>query len=330
MSAPVNLGPRINTPGNEISPFLIDGTLYFSSDVFYGLGGMDVYKSDMQPDGTFSIPANLGPGLNTDQDEFGFVIRPASDRGYQGYFASNRPGGQGSDDIYGFRTGEKPGLRTLAVSGEVVNTQGRAVEGARVRLLGADDDILKETLSGDDGGFRIEIPWRSGTRLTIDKNRYTNAEIGSSDPDSTFTGAPLEIMLKPVEEVVREVRDRRELIWEKYYFERGSTRLTEELRTGLEAPLQALKDFPELRIRIEAHTDSRGSAQNNLTLSTARAEAIRDYLVQSGIDAERIEGVRGLGESQLQNHCEDGVYCLEVLHRQNERYLLVVTNFEDL
>jgi len=167
-------------------------------------------------------------------------------------------------------------------------------------------------------------------RLSIDKPRYTSAALGGPGQDSIISGVPARIALRSVDEVVRSVRERQELKAEKFYFGRGSSRLTDEIRTALQEPLQALRDFPGLHIRIEAHTDSRGSEQANLSLSHQRAEAIRDYLVENGIDAERIEGIEGFGESQLQNHCEDGVYCLEILHRQNERYPLVVTNYESL
>lgn len=330
MSAPVNLGPRINTPGNEIAPFLVDGSLFFSSDVFYGLGGMDIYKSEIQGDGTYSIPANLGPEVNTEQDEFGFIIRKSAGTGFEGYFASNRPGGRGSDDIYGFTASQKPGLKTLVVSGQVVGTQDTGVEQARVRLLDTANQVVRETYTRDNGAFRIEVPWQEDTRLSIDKPRYTSASLGGPGQDTIISGVPARITLKSVDEVVRSVRERQELKAEKFYFGRGSSRLTDEIRTSLQEPLQALLDFPGLHIRIEAHTDSRGSTQANLALSRQRAEAIRDYLVENGVDAGRIEGIEGFGESQLQNHCEDGVYCLEILHRQNERYPLVVTNYENL
>ena len=118
MSAPVNLGPRINTPGNEIAPFIFENSLYFSSDIFYGLGGMDIYKSNMNTDNSFSIPINLGEGINSSKDDFGFIIRNNDTNGLLGYFSSNRDGGKGNDDIYGFNVKDKPGLKTLALKGK--------------------------------------------------------------------------------------------------------------------------------------------------------------------------------------------------------------------
>ncbi|MGB2761514.1 MAG: tetratricopeptide repeat protein, partial [Maribacter stanieri] len=100
MSAPINLGPRINSPGNEIAPYIFNGSLYFSSDIFYGFGGMDVYKANMLPNDSFTIPVNLGEGINSTSDDFGFIIKNDEITGLSGFFASNRKGGKGGDDLY--------------------------------------------------------------------------------------------------------------------------------------------------------------------------------------------------------------------------------------
>lgn len=330
MSAPLNLGPQINTPGNEIAPFILDGSLYFSSDVFYGLGGMDVYKSQLFEDGTFSIPANLGPGINTGADDFGLIIRPAAANGaYEGYLASNRPGGSGGDDLYQFAVNDLPGLKTLVVRGHVLSTSAYGIEKARVRLTVAGDSLMKETYTREDGSFRLEIPWHEGVRLRIDKERFTSVDLAGQEAQETLlSGEPLRIDLTPVEDVVQQLRGRTVLKGEKYYFDKGSTRLAPEATAVLDEAARYLTQFPWLRIRIEAHTDSRGSAQTNSALSQQRAEAIRNYLISKGVSPESIPEAVGLGESEIINHCTDGVYCLEVLHRQNERYPLVVLNYE--
>jgi len=145
MSEPINLGPRINSPGNEIAPFIHDGSLYFSSDIFYGLGGMDVYKSNMQNDDTFSIPINIGRGINTASDDFGLIIREDEKKGLLGYFASNRPGGMGKDDIYGFVMNQKPGLKTFAIKGKVVNlSSNQGIADAQIRLVGKNGEVIRE------------------------------------------------------------------------------------------------------------------------------------------------------------------------------------------
>ena len=89
---------RINTPGNEVSPFVFENSLFFASDIFYGLGGMDIYKSELQNDESFSIPVNLGMGLNSEEDDFGFIIKNNKTEGLIGYFSSNRKEGKGKGD----------------------------------------------------------------------------------------------------------------------------------------------------------------------------------------------------------------------------------------
>lgn len=328
MSAPVNLGPRINTPGNEISPFIMEGSLFFASDVFYGLGGMDLYKADIQEEGVFSIPVNLGTGINTEYDEFGFILE-AGTNGYQGYFASNRPGGSGSDDLYGFSASGKPGLKTLVVRGNVLSSAtGDGLEKARVRMFDADGTTLKESYTRADGSFFVEIPYREGVAVAVSKERFTGQELGRVS--ELEAGKALSVSLTPLESYVRDRDGQMQLRAERFYFDRGSVRITSEIAAFLNPAAEALKAFPQMRIRVEAHTDSRGASQSNLDLSRKRATAIRDYLISQGVASEQIPEAEGLGETQIVNNCTDGVYCLEILHRQNERYLLIVQNFDSL
>ena len=331
MSEPVNLGPQVNTPGNEIAPFIFDGSLYFSSDVFYGQGGMDIYKSEVLDGDFYSIPVNLGPGINSPQDDFGFIIRENTQGGYLGYFASNRPGGSGNDDIYGFRVPEKPGLMTLVVRGTVQDPGGIGIEKAFVRLFDPDGKLIRETYSGEDGVFRMEIPWRENVRVVAGRERFETVDLGGTalNPEMV-SGQALKIQLTPVEAVVQQQADRTLLRMERFHFDSGSTRITPQIASVLDQAAESLMKFPDLRIQIEAHTDSRGSANRNLDLSQKRAEAIRDYLVSKGVAPETFQEVTGYGEQQIINNCTDGVYCLDMLHKQNERYPFVVLNYNDL
>ncbi len=331
MSEPVNLGPHINTPGNEIAPFIFDGSLYFSSDAFYGLGGMDIYKSEIQEGDFYSIPVNLGPGINSNKDDFGFIIRSASEGGYEGYFASNRPGGQGKDDIYAFKAVEKPGLKTLAFRGTIRDMSGLGIEKAYVRMYQGDSVLLKETYTSSDGEFRLEIPMRDSVRLAVGKEGYERLDLGNSASDSSLiSGQPLEISLTALEDIVIRQSNRILVRMDDFHFERNSKSLTPEITASLDEAALQLKKFPELRLRLEAHTDSRGYKTTNQKLSEGRAAAIRDYLVAQGVAPEVFAEVKGLGETQIINNCSDGVYCLDVLHKQNERYLFILLNYDDL
>ena len=331
ISQPVNLGPRINTPGNEIAPYIFDGSLYFASDVFYGLGGMDVYKSELQGEDLYSIPVNLGPWINSPKDEVGFISRKSRDAGYEGYFSSNRPGGQGNDDIYGFTIGEKPGLKTLVFRGTVRDQNNLGIGKAYVRLYDVDGSLLKETYSSETGSFRLEIPWKEKVQIMVGKERYETLLLGSTETDPELgSGQPRELTLTAVDAIVTRQADRTLIQADPFYFNTGSTQISPEAALVLDLVSESLKKFPELRIQIEAHTDSRGSAGTNLRLSQKRAEAIRDYLISKGVAAETIAQVTGYGEQQIINNCTDGVYCLDILHKQNERYPFVVLNYEEM
>ncbi|MGB5191208.1 OmpA family protein [Robiginitalea sp.] len=331
MSEPVNLGPHINTPGNEIAPFLFDGSLYFSSDAFYGLGGMDIYKSEIQEGDFYSIPVNLGPGINTNKDDFGFIIRKAKEEGYEGYFASNRPGGRGSDDIYAFTALEKPGLKTLAFRGTIRDQSGLGIEKAYVRLYQGDSTLIKETYTSMDGEFRLEIPMRDSVRVALGKQGYETVDLGNTATDQNLiSGQPLDISLTALERIVVRQSNRILVRMDDFHFERNSKSLTPEITTILDEAAEQLKKFPVLRLQVEAHTDSRGYKSTNQKLSEERGIVIRDYLIAQGVAPEVFTEVKGFGETQIVNNCSDGVYCLDMLHKQNERYLFIVLNYDEL
>jgi outer membrane protein OmpA-like peptidoglycan-associated protein len=237
----------------------------------------------------------------------------------------------GSDDIYGFRVAEKPGLMTLVVRGNVQDPGGIGIEKAFVRLYDPEGALIRETYSGEDGAFRVEIPWRENVRVVAGRERFETVDLGGSalNPEMV-SGQPLKIRLTPVEAVVLQQADRTLLRMERFHFDSGSTRINSQIAGVLDQAAESLKKFPDLRVKIEAHTDSRGSANRNLELSQKRAEAIRDYLVSKGVPLNTFEEVTGYGEQQIINNCTDGVYCLDMLHKQNERYPFVVVNYNDL
>ena len=332
MSEPINLGPRINSPGNEISPFIYEGSLYFSSDIFYGLGGMDVYKSNMEADETFSIPVNIGKGINSKADDFGLILRADEKKGLLGYFASNRPGGLGSDDIYGFTMKQAPGLKTFILKGKVVNlSSNRGVPEAQVRLVGKDGTVIEELLTNKNGDFRLEVPWQD--ELTIQGTKE-----GYSVFTATYVDAALEEIQKSsfnmgvaaLENLVEEKEGKTVLDINKFFFARNRSDLTPAITAELDKVLDAISRFPKLQIRIETNTDSRGSSSSNKRISQKRADAIKGYLLANGASSSNIVEAIGYGEDRIMNNCTNGVYCLDFLHEQNRRTLFVVTNYEDL
>ncbi len=331
MSEPTNLGPRVNSPGNEIAPYIFDNSLYFSSDVFYGIGGMDMYKANMHSDGSFGIPINLGKDVNTTFDDFGLILKDIGPEGLLGYFSSNRTGGKGNDDIYGFKVKEDLGLKTFSLKGKVVNLKSKgSILKAQLRLLDEDGGIIKEVYTNENGDFRFEIPWRKEVTVQATKDRYSifSVTYNESEYDSVKKGA-FNIGLSSIDDLLTEKEGKQVVRIEKFYFDKGNADITPKIKIELDKVVDAVQRFPQLKLSIESHTNSKGSNKNNSQLSQRRADAIKMYLTKNGLISSNINAI-GFGEDKLINNCADGVYCLEFLHNQNERTHIVIANFDEL
>tara|TARA_R110001592_G_scaffold107829_2_gene301716 strand:- start:685 stop:1674 length:990 start_codon:yes stop_codon:yes gene_type:complete len=328
MSAPVNLGPRINSPGNEISPFIFDGSLYFSSDVFYGLGGMDVYKSNIISSDSFTIPVNLGEGINSTKDDFGFIIKENENKDWSGYFASNRKGGKGGDDLYSFSLKNAPGLKTFSLRGKVVNLKKKVGLGeVQVRLLNHEGVLLKEVNSTVEGDFRIEIPWQKQVTIQAVKDGYSIFSTSYSEEGMEEIQTSTYVLgLAKLEDLVLESEGKTILKLDKFYFDKGKAGLNAQVETELKKVVDAVLRFPQLKLKIETYTDSRGSNSYNKKLSQDRSSVIKDYLLKNGLTSNNIVDAIGYGEEMIKNNCTNGAYCLDFLHKQNERTLFVVVN----
>ncbi len=327
MSAPINLGPRINSPGNEIAPFIFEESLYFSSDIFYGLGGMDMYKANVQDADTFSIPVNLGPEINSDKDDYGLILKQKGE-GLIGYFASNRRGGKGKDDIYGFVVDQKPGLKTLTLTGTVTKSYNSdVISDVLIELYNKEGELLKETLSDNSGVYRIEIPWEEEIRVRAVKDRFSfyERELGKERledlQDEAFT-----IRMSQYDDLVAERHGQKVIKLEKFYFGKGKTAISDDIARELDKVVEFAKLFPQVQIRIECHTDSRGSGTSNSRFTQERANKIKQYLVSKGVSSANLPFAIGFGEEKLVNNCQNGVYCLEVLHKQNQRTVFAIVN----
>lgn len=327
MSAPINLGPRINSSGNEIAPFIFEGSFYFASDVFYGFGGMDVYKSNMEGEG-FSIPVNLGKGINSTEDDFGLIMRNEGE-GLLGYFASNRPGGKGKDDIYGFKVAEKPGLKTIAFKGKVVKPYdaSEVVDKAVIRLKDASGELLAETYSDEEGNYRLEIPWVEEVILESTKDRYSQFTKHFMESDlEAVEGKDYTIGISLYDDLVEEKEGQMVVKMKKFLFGNNNTQLTPEIEAELNKVVDFMKGFPSAQLRIETYTDSRGGSSTNFRLTQSRSDAIKQYLIEQGVPSSNILYSVGYGEDKILNNCTNGVFCLEMLHQQNQRSLVVVLN----
>jgi outer membrane protein OmpA-like peptidoglycan-associated protein len=328
MSAPINLGPRINSPGNEIAPFVFNGSLYFSSDVFYGLGGMDVYKSNVVGKDAYTIPVNLGEGINSTSDDFGFIIKEDKNKTFSGYFSSNRRGGKGGDDLYRFTLKSLPGLKTFSLGGKIVDLNKKnGLSGAQVRLLNQKGEMLKEVISTATGDFRIEIPWQKQVTIQALKDGYSIFSTSYSEEGmEEIQTTSYMLGLARLEDLVLESEGKTILKLDKFYFDKGKAVLNTQVEAELNKVVDAVSRFPQLRLKIETYTDSRGSDSYNKKLSQDRSNTVKDYLLKNGLTSNNIVDAIGYGEEMIKNNCTNGAYCLDFLHKQNERTLIVVVD----
>jgi len=316
MSSPQNLGPNINTIGNEVFPFFQNGVLYFSSDGHYGWGDLDVYESKLQADGTFSTPKNLGAPINSNKDDFSFIIDTTD---AYGYFSSNREGGKGDDDIYSFTKG-KP-VCNQSISGMAIDRKTKKpLTDVTIMAYNSFSEVLGETKTNFDGKYAIEVPCNKVVKMIAAKPNYssddktveTTGQNGGEIKDVNFE-------LSNYDDLVVKKQGVEKVDVNPIYFDYDKYDITPKAVEELTKVVFIMQKFPNIKIKIESHTDSRGKDAYNLKLSDNRAKSTRDYILSQGIDASRIESAIGYGETRLINKCKNGVKCSEEEHLLNRR-----------
>ena len=295
---PFNLGEVINTPGDEMFPFLRnDSTLYFSSDGHGGMGGLDIFMTTVDSLGNWSEPINLKSPINSTGNDFSIIFHPTEERGF---FASNRGSRNGQDDdIYYFM--EPPIL--LTVNGIIKNANSlQFVGGANVNLIGT-DGTKASTLSANNGAFQFnEGVMTVGNIyiLTIEKDNYFTLTdtINTVGLEFSHDFTPnYEISMIPSGSVVLP----------EIQYELGKWDLQPQFEDSLQGLIEILQVNPTITIELGSHTDLRGSEASNDILSQKRAQSVCDYLVIRGIDPMRLTA-KGYGERVPRTLKKDFVY----------------------
>jgi peptidoglycan-associated lipoprotein len=344
-SSPINLGPTINTAGNEVFPSLgPDGTLYFSSDGHPGMGGLDLF-STVETRRVWSRPEPLGYPVNSGADDFGILIfkrtRIHPDTLMSGLFSSSRSGGSGQDDLYSFvlKKAPPPPPR-YELRGQVVEalradprnpdseiTGYRPLPQASVSLYDLSARAEQGVLETDgEGRFSAQLGFATSYRVSGQLSGYfTRTETVSTEdlpntPGDTFV-VQVELVLEPIPE--------QDITLRNIYYDFDDTTLRAESFPELSKLVVILQENPTLRVEIGSHTDSRGRTEYNDDLSRGRANSVVAYLVGKGIPAARMEA-RGYGERRLLNRCADGVECSEEEHQLNRRTTFKVIGELDL
>jgi len=313
-----NLGADINTPGRDTFPFVdADDKLYFSTDGRGGLGGLDVYVYDSEKN---SI-TNLGEPVNSPKDDFTFIYDTESSTGY---FASNRSNDPLDDDIYTFTRAACES--TLIVQVIDKNTR-EPLNGAQVGIRNIDNElIIAGVAEAPDAKFNYENPDCGADYFArAEMEGYATAEKNVTIPEKS-SEVVLVIELEPSIIDIPPDFDLAKLI-NPIYFDFDKSYIRPDAAVELAKIIEIMKEYPQLRIDVRSHTDSRGNDAYNMALSERRNKSTIDYIVEKGgISRDRLTG-RGYGESQLLNECSNGVSCTEEQHQLNRRSEFLVQDY---
>lgn len=306
---PVNLGEAINTPGNEISPFLhADGrTLYFSSDGRPGMGGIDLYRVQLQENGQWGEVKNLGYPINTPDNEGAISI---SLDGKTGFFAKGEKR-QNNIDIFTFPVyKEIAPLPVTYVEGNIFDSKTGKKISAQAELIDLESGRpVARVTNCEDGSYLVCLTAGRDYALNVNKDGYLffseNFSLRDADLSEPFK---LDVPLQPIEPVTEMTKeDRKPVVLKNVFFATASAELLPVSTNELDRLYNLLEDNPEMRIQINGHTDNVGGDEANQQLSEARAKAVYSYLLGKGIAEERLK-YKGFGETQFiaDNETEEG------------------------
>ena len=275
-----NLGEWINTPGDEVFPYVrTDSLLYFASDGHPGLGGLDLFCARLTPSGGWSV-TNMGSPVNSASDDFGITFG----EGESGFFSSNRGDQRGYDHIYSF---ELPELKIL-ISGWVLDRDEEPVPNAVIRIV-VNDGSNQKQVARADGSFSFPLDrgvsyvMLAGAKGYLNSKREFTSDIAEEDAEYGVDFI-LSSITKPV--VIDNIF---------YDFDRATLR--PESKAALDEMAQVLRDNPNVTIEMASHTDRKGTDEYNIDLSSRRARSVIDYLISVGISPDRLQS-QGYGESR--------------------------------
>ncbi len=306
-SQPVNLGPTINTDGNEMFPFIWnDSTLYFASDGHLGMGGLDIFESKMV-DGQWTKPQNLNYPINSSADDFSYIVDSLA---RSGYFSSNR--NSQSDKIYSFvKVPPK-----LIVELDITDEKGVALNNIAVKIT---ENQLRDTTVFTNASGVLRFPVRNNKQYSIrcsNPNYYTVIQDTSTTNMQYSSNILLQIPMKKVEL-------NKAMIWDGIAFKKKEWMMKLTSGESLARLVTFLQDNPQLQVEVASYTDSRGTDSDNNDLTQRRAELVKQYLSAQGVRPDRITP-RGYGETKLLNKCVNGILCLEEDHEVNNRIEITV------
>ena len=320
---PINLGPDVNTPEREMFPY-IDGNdeLYYSSDGKDGLGMLDIYLSKLVDGGALPV-VHLGSNINSEKDDFAFIINKEK---REGYFSSNRINGKGDDDIYHF----KEEIPVVFECNQIVNVivknkkTDALISGAIINIF-KDENLVVENAEAMDGNYSFEGDCNANYKIVASKKFFIEDSKSITTSNKNKEVHSLELLLLPDEFVV--VREKVMIDINTIYFDYDKYNIRKDAALELDKVVAIMKKYPDLIVESGSHTDSRGPDAYNDKLSEKRANSTVNYIISKGISPDRISG-KGYGEKQLTNKCSNGVRCSGEAHQLNRRTEFVIKNPE--
>lgn len=325
--SPQNLGEEINTEGRDTFPFIAkDERLYFSSDGHLGLGGLDVFVSLDPQNPTKDQIYNVGRPINSEKDDFAFIMDTDTKLGY---FTSNRDSGAGGDDIYQLLE-TKPLVIDCEkeIAGITTNKNtGDIIPNATLTIYDSNNTQIHKIQSDDKGAFsfKLDCTLEATYRVVGEKDTFTKDEQTFDVEPNVELALELALNLEPEEPVVAIGTDLFKLLnLNPIYFNYDKAFIRDDAEIELAKIIRFMNENTSVKIDVRSHTDSRGRDEYNLNLSKRRNTSTIDYIINRGnISRSRITG-RGYGETQLQNRCSNGVKCSKEEHQLNRRSEFIV------
>ena len=311
---PVNLGENVNSNKLEQFPFVSEtGNLYFSSNREDGLGGLDVYRSRWV-DNSFSKAFNLGSSLNSNADDFALILKENEGKGF---VSSNRTG---SDKLYVLEI--YPNINYQILGNVDDKTTFKPIANAEVIMFRAETGTITRTLSAEDGSFKFDVRPNNSYKFKANKERYAPAEkeVRIEYSPNTKTVLKLEMLAYTDSDsliVFNERNQRTQIKLEKIFFDFDQSNIRPDAALILNKLVNVMKKYPEIKVEVASHTDTKGSDAYNLKLSERRAQATVDYLISQGIKSDRLIA-KGYGETDLINDCNT-INCSDALQDANRR-----------
>lgn len=323
LGEPVNLGPNVNTSQREQFPHISEiNVLYYASNGHQGFGGLDVFRSESVND-EFTKGLNLGKVVNSNLDDFGYIIKEKKDFGY---FTSNR---SGKDKTFRFDREENI-LTKYLVNGIVQDKNSKELlPGSLVTLFDDFGNVLQDTIVKDDAYYLFKIEPNKKYKVRGTRKLYIPYDVEFSTDSNGKISHNIYLILESYADAEEKIEEKEtglvQVDLEKIFFDFDKWDIREDAAATLTTLVDLMKKYPEMEVEVSAHTDARGPDEYNLMLSKKRAASTLDYLVSQGIERDRLKSI-GYGEMQPLNKCIKEGICTDQEYDINRRCEFTLLN----